>query len=102
MSKLQLLRDFYDYNQYANDRLLEVANAVPEDQLSSVMATMAHIVAAQINWLERWQTGANKRSTVALQETFGELADLRAAANTSHSDLRGYLALSPTTTLSGR
>jgi uncharacterized damage-inducible protein DinB len=92
MSKLQLLRDFYDYNQYANERLLEVAGSVPADRLTGVIATMSHIVAAQINWLERWENGANKRSTVTLQESMRSLSDLRAASSESHAALHDYLA----------
>jgi uncharacterized damage-inducible protein DinB len=92
MSKLQLLRDFYDYNQYANDRLLEVMSGAGDEHLRDVIATLAHIVAAQINWLERWQTGVNERSTIELQETIRTLDQLRESFERSHADLRQYIA----------
>lgn len=74
MSKLELIRDFYDYNEWANGRLLKVASGLGDDNVSyspgaslaGVVATMAHIAAAQINWLERWQGGVNRVSTVEL------------------------------------
>ena len=69
MSKLELIRDFYDYNEWANRRLLKVASGLGDDNvvyspgasLAGVVSTMAHVAAAQINWLERWQGGVNQR-----------------------------------------
>lgn len=92
MSKLALLRDFYDYNQYANERLLEVMAGVSEEDLAEVVETLSHVAAAQINWLERWQTGVNRQSTVELQEAMRTLSQLRGSFEQSHAGLRQYVA----------
>lgn len=92
MSKLTLLRDLYDYNQYANERLIEVASHADESQLAEPIATLAHVAAAQINWLERWQGGVNRQSTVELQESIRTLDALRELFDRSHPELRQYIA----------
>ncbi|MEO8458000.1 MAG: DinB family protein [Chloroflexota bacterium] len=99
MSKLELLRDLYDYNEYASNALLDVAAFVELDDvgnkhatsLRDVVANMAHIVAAQINWLERWKTGFNTYSTAALAGAMGTVGKARMAADRSHADLRAYI-----------
>jgi uncharacterized damage-inducible protein DinB len=53
---------------------------------------MAHVLAAQVNWLERWQHGQNKRHTVDLGDSIKTLADLRKAFAASHADLRDYIS----------
>ncbi len=71
MSKLELIRSFYDYNEWANNHLLKMASGLgddsvvysPDRSLTMVVETMAHIAAAQVNWLERWKHGANRVST---------------------------------------
>jgi uncharacterized damage-inducible protein DinB len=100
MSKLELLRDFYDYNEWANRRLLKVATGLGDDNvvyspgasLAGVVRTMAHVAAAQINWLERWQGGVNRVSAVELAATMRSADDLRTAFGRSHTGLREYIA----------
>jgi uncharacterized damage-inducible protein DinB len=92
MSKLALLSDFYDYNQYANERLLEVMADVSDDAARDVIATLAHVAAAQINWLERWQGGVNKQSTVEIQDSIRTVSQLRELFGRSHAGLREYIA----------
>jgi uncharacterized damage-inducible protein DinB len=99
MSKLELIRDLYAYNEWANEYLLDVASRLDMGQLAgpqgasfeSILGNMAHVVAAQINWLERWRTGQNKQHTVALGESLKTLADLRAGFAASHRDLAEYV-----------
>jgi uncharacterized damage-inducible protein DinB len=100
MSKLELIRDFYDYNEYANRRLLKVAAGLGDDNvvyspgrsLAFAVSTMAHVAAAQINWLERWRGGVNRVSTVELASAMWALDDVRAAFERSHAGLREYIA----------
>ena len=69
--------------------------AIPQfdyEHLRDVIATIAHVAAAQINWLERWQTGSNQRSTTVLQESMRTVDTLRESFERSHSDLRQYIA----------
>lgn len=99
MSKLELIRDFFAYNEWANDLLLDKAGDLDMGQLAgpqgasfeSILGTMAHTLAAQVNWLERWQHGQNKRPTTKIGEAIKTLADLREAFALSHSDLRHYI-----------
>jgi uncharacterized damage-inducible protein DinB len=92
MSKLDLISDLYAYNQWANEHLVAEAEKLDMGQLAgpqgasfeSILGTMAHIAAAQVNWLERWQLGRNTRHTVAVGESIKTLADLRDALEGSH------------------
>ena len=55
------------------------------------MTTTTGGAARVLNWLERWQTGVNKQSTVELGESLKTLADLRETLAASHADLRAYI-----------
>lgn len=91
MSKAELLRDLYDYSEYATNRLLDVTAEVDPEAARDIIANLAHICVAQVNWLERWQTGANKVSGVVLQERMRTLADVGTALARSHADLHTYV-----------
>jgi uncharacterized damage-inducible protein DinB len=99
VSKLELIRDFYDYNEYANRRLLKVAAGLGDDNVvyspgasvAGVVSTMAHVAAAQVNWLERWRGGVNRISTVELASAMRSLGDVRAAFDRSHPGLSDYI-----------
>ncbi len=109
MSKLQLVRDLYAYNEWANNLLLDKAEELDAGQVAgpqgasfdSILGNMAHLAAAQINWLERWQSGQNKRHTVDLGESLKTLADLRETFAASHRDLSEFLAAMTDATLDG-
>jgi len=53
----------YDYNRWANDRVIDAASKLPEEQFvrdlqsshRSVRDTLAHILAAEWIWVERWK-----------------------------------------------
>lgn len=100
MSKLELIRHLYAYNEWANGHLLDVAAELNPAQIAgpqgasfeSILGNMAHVAAAQVNWLERWRTGANTKSTVVLGESLKTAEDLRRAFGESHEDLRAYVA----------
>jgi len=98
MSKLELIRALYDYNEYANDRVLDAAAKLSADDLvrkqgasfDSVEGNLGHVVAAQIAWLQRWTTGGNTQPTTQLAAISG-LEALRRTYERSHSDLRRFL-----------
>jgi uncharacterized damage-inducible protein DinB len=56
------LRELYDYNRWANARIIAACTAVPDEVMArdmgssfpSVLATLAHILSAEWIWLERW------------------------------------------------
>ena len=99
MSKQELIRHYYAYNAWANNRLLDIAGELDDPELrgsqgasfESILGNMAHIAAAQVNWLERWQGGVNRVSTVELAEGMSSLADLREVFDRSHKELGDFI-----------
>ena len=65
--KTDLIRSFYDYNTWANERILTTATHLTDAQFvaagsasfSSVRDTLAHTMWAQWNWLLRWRGEPN-------------------------------------------
>jgi uncharacterized damage-inducible protein DinB len=63
------VRALFDYNRWANARVLEAASALNQEQFTrdlgnsfhSVRDTLAHIFGAEWIWLERWK-GTSPRS----------------------------------------
>ncbi|MCH7616363.1 MAG: DinB family protein [Chloroflexi bacterium] len=98
MSKLDLITHFYEYNEWANNRLLDVASGLSGDELSagrgasfdSILGSFAHVAAAQVNWLERWVIGRNRVSTLELQK-MPDMAAVRASFLASHGGLREFV-----------
>ncbi|HEY5639714.1 MAG TPA: DinB family protein [Dehalococcoidia bacterium] len=99
MSKLDLITHLYEYNEWANDHLLDVASRLPAEEIGagrgasfgSVLDSLAHIAAAQINWLERWLTGSNRTPTLDLQK-MPDLGTVRASFLASHAGLREFVS----------
>jgi len=99
MSKLDLITHFYEYNEWANDRLLHVASHLSADEISaergasfdSILSSFAHIAAAQVNWLERWLIGGNRMPTLELQK-MPNLAAVRESFLASHGGLQKFVS----------
>ncbi len=99
MSKLELVRGLYDYNEWANNHVLKTASGLSEEEFSraqgasfeSVEGNLAHIMGAQAVWLARWQTGANPAPITELQSVRGYPATELAFA-LSHAGLREFTA----------
>lgn len=59
----QDIQDLYEYNRWANDRVLDAVSKLTPEQFTkdlqsshgSVRDTVAHILAAEWIWLERWK-----------------------------------------------
>jgi uncharacterized damage-inducible protein DinB len=102
MIPINTLRVLYDYNYWARDRQLEVCAALTEEQFlrpmgnsfSSVRDTLAHLVAAEWVWLERWlgrsPTKADREEYSA--ETFPTLGTVRERWRTVEGNMRSYLS----------
>jgi uncharacterized damage-inducible protein DinB len=68
MIPLDTLRELFVYNYWARDRQLEACAALSEEQFlrpmgnsfSSLRDTLAHLVAAEWIWLERWRGSPTK------------------------------------------
>jgi uncharacterized damage-inducible protein DinB len=99
MSKLELVTHLYEYNEWANDRLLGVASGLSADDLSagrgasfgSILDSFVHVVDAQAVWLKRWRTGDARGMTFLEDESEIDLARVRAAFDTSHAGVREYV-----------
>ncbi len=102
MIPVETLRELFDYNYWARDRQLEACAALTEEQFlrpmgnsfSSVRDTLAHLVAVEWVWLERWLG----RSPTKLDggeyaaerfPTFGAIRDCWA---TVERNMRSYLS----------
>ncbi|MGE5692159.1 MAG: DinB family protein [Candidatus Zixiibacteriota bacterium] len=72
---LERIRALYDFNRWANGRVLEAAEKLSLEQLTkdlknsfpSVRDTMVHIMAAEWIWLERWK-GTSPRALLDAAE----------------------------------
>jgi uncharacterized damage-inducible protein DinB len=98
VSKLELVRGLYEYNEWANDHVLDAAALLSDDEFSrkqgasfeSVEGNLAHIVGAQIIWLQRWTGGANPKPVSEFQKMRG-IPSIREAFENSHAELRSFL-----------
>lgn len=98
MSNLELIRALYAYNQWANGHVLDAASKLTEDEFSrkegasfeSVEGNLAHIVGAQIVWLQRWTQGSNPKSVLEYKKMRG-LANVREAFAQSHEGLGAFV-----------
>ena len=102
MIPVDTLRDLFDYNYWARDRQLEACAALTEEQFlrpmgnsfSSVRDTLAHLVAVEWVWLERWlgrsptKLGGGEYSA----ETFPTLGTVRERWRTVEGNMRSYLS----------
>lgn len=92
------LRSLYDYNAWANARFFEAVagldeaerNAPLDSSFPSVIATLAHIVAAEWIWLSRWQGTSPAGFPEWLQAP--TLQDLRARLSRVEADRAGFLS----------
>lgn len=102
MVSVETLRGLYDYNYWARDRQLEACAALTEEQFlrpmgssfSSVRDTLAHLVASEWVWLERW-LGRSPTKLDALEyaaEKFPALGVVRDCWQTTESNMRSYLS----------
>lgn len=69
MTPLAELKELYDYDRWANGRILDAVGELPEAELwkdlgssfPSVGATVVHLLSAEWVWVSRWE-GASPRS----------------------------------------
>ncbi|MGO9274452.1 MAG: DinB family protein [Terriglobia bacterium] len=102
MIPIDTLRELYDYNYWARDRQLEACAALTEEQFlrpmgssfSSVRDTLAHLVAVEWIWHERWRgRSPNQLDARAFAaETFPNLTAIRERWQAIEGNVREYLA----------
>ncbi len=94
-SDLQLL---YDYNYWANHRVLEAAGQVTPEQLAaparlshgSVRGTLAHILGTEVTWRLRCQEGVSP-AHVPAEKDFPTLDSLAARWSEEEEAMRGFI-----------
>lgn len=99
MVGLETLRELYNYNYWARDRQLEACSKVGPEQFlrpmgssfGSLRDTLAHLVAAEWAWQERF-SGRSPRSVPAWVEELRTLGAIRERWSQVELDVRGYLA----------
>jgi uncharacterized damage-inducible protein DinB len=100
--ELNCIRQLYEYNGWADRRILAMASKLTNEDFirpmgnsfSSVRDTLAHILGAEWIWLERWQG----RSPKALLEaaTFPKVESLESRWETVEHDQKQFIeALTP-------
>lgn len=106
MVPVDTIRELFDYNYWARDCQLKACAALTEEQFlrpmgssfSSVRDTLAHLVAVERIWLERWlgcaptQADAQAVARAFAAETFPNLTAVRERWQAVEGDLRAYLA----------
>ena len=68
MSKLEMIRSLFEYNEWANEQVLEAAARVDEEELTrkrevsfgSIEGILLHILGSHVSWLIKW-TGETPR-----------------------------------------
>ena len=96
MSKLELVRGMYEYNEWANDVILDACGSISEEELrgkqaishDSISTLLVHTLATQIFWLARWRDEPFPGMPVAEQAR--ALESLREGFAPSHSGLREF------------
>jgi len=99
---LNSVRALYDYNRWANVRVLEAARALNQEQFTrdlrssfpSVRDTLAHILGAEWIWLERWK-GISPKSLLKAAD-FPDIASLQARWDEVEGERANFIrALTP-------
>ncbi|HEY5625507.1 MAG TPA: DinB family protein [Dehalococcoidia bacterium] len=99
MSKLDLITHLYEYNEWANDHLIEVASDLSEEEISaargasfgSILDSFVHVVDAQAVWLKRWESGDAGGVRFLEDEDAIDLAKVRFSFVRSHAGIRDYI-----------
>jgi uncharacterized damage-inducible protein DinB len=98
VSKLDIVRALYEYNEWADNHVLEAASHLTDEEFSrqqgasfdSVEGNLAHIVGAQIYRLQRWTGGSNPKALPEYQKMRG-LIEIREAFRNSHAALDDFI-----------
>jgi uncharacterized damage-inducible protein DinB len=108
MVPLATLRELFAYNYWARDQQLDACAALTQEQFlrpmgnsfSSLRDTLAHLLAAEWIWQERWWG----RSPMALLKAgdYPDLAAIREAWGPVEKGVRDYLAGVSEETIAGR
>jgi uncharacterized damage-inducible protein DinB len=93
---IEVIRSLYDYSTWANQRVLDTAEELSEDQFleeagpshGSLRNTFVHTLSGQWIWLERWQ--GTSPAAMLKRSDFPDLASVRTRWETIERDTREY------------
>jgi uncharacterized damage-inducible protein DinB len=94
---VDVIRSLYDYSAWANQRVLDTAEELSEDQFledagpshGSLRNTFVHTMSGQWIWLERWQ--GTSPPAMLNQTGFPDLPSIRTHWGEIEDDTRRYL-----------
>jgi uncharacterized damage-inducible protein DinB len=94
---VDVIRSLYDYSAWANQRVLDTAAELSEDQFledagpshGSLRNTFVHTMSGQWIWLERWQ--GTSPPAMLEQTDFPDLSSIRTRWGEIENDIRQYL-----------
>src|SRR3990172_11098579 len=97
MSKLEMVRSLFEYNEWANEQVLEAAARVNEEELTrergvsfgSVQGILLHILGSHVSWLMKW-TG--EPPPLARVEPGRVMPAIRESFDVAHERLRAYVS----------
>lgn len=97
MTQVSTIKLLYDYNEWANSRLLAACETLTPEQWSkpaghswgSVHGMLVHIFAAEVIWLSRWN-GVSP-TTLRKPEEFPAWSDLQLAWHDHNGHLRSFV-----------
>jgi uncharacterized damage-inducible protein DinB len=92
------IRSLHAYNRWANERLLNLAETLPSrrtrdhigSSFGSIHGTLAHILAGEVIWLERWRGGSPPKLMDGAN--FADLAAIRARWSVQQQEMDVFLA----------
>ena len=95
--QIDQIKELYDYNRWANDRLWQAVEGLNPNQLNidmhngmgSILTTLLHMVSASWIWRTRWQ-GNMPTSTLAIED-FPTLQSIRTRWQEEEEQLQRFL-----------
>ena len=96
--QIEQIKELYDYNNWAGDRLWKVVESLSADQLyidmhngiGSIFTTLVHLVGAEWIWRTRWEGGMPTRYLPV--EDFPTLQSVRTRWQEEEEQMRRFLA----------
>jgi uncharacterized damage-inducible protein DinB len=96
MSKLEMVRSLFEYNEWANEQVLEAAARVDEEELTrerevsfgSLQGLLLHILGSHVSWLMKW-TG--ETPPIAKVEPGRAMAAIGESYESGHERLREFV-----------
>lgn len=100
MSRLDEIQELFEYNRWANERILDAVSNLSEDEFTrdlgssfaSIRDSLVHVLAADWIWLSRWNGVSPSELPVGWKESgFGELRERMEEVEAGRSEFLGKL-----------